>query len=159
MKHTRRTTTILLAEAAASLTACVKRDKVIRVEDDDPEMVAAIAKARSTLPEFWQVYDKRENGERNFALKVDVIDEHGAEHFWVTDLEREDGKVMGIINNDPNIVKNVEFGDRVEIAEAHISDWLYVSNGKLVGNEAVKPLFKSMDPAEAEQIKAMMAEP
>jgi uncharacterized protein YegJ (DUF2314 family) len=140
-------------------TACSKRDKVINIEEDDPEMVAAIKTARETLPHFWQVYEKPTRGETNFALKVKITDKQGTEHFWATDIERRDGKVTGTINNDPNIVKSVKLGDRMEIPEADISDWLYMRDDKMIGNQTVKPLFKQMPADEVRQLKAMMADP
>ena len=141
------------------LTACSRKDKVVNVEDDDPEMVAAIAEARKTLPQFWQVFEKRERGESKFALKVRITDKKGTEHFWASDIERRDGKMIGTINNDPNIVASVKLGDRIEIPEADISDWLYMRDGKMVGNRTLKPLFKSMPAAEVKQLKSIMAEP
>ncbi len=139
--------------------ACSKRDKVINVEEDDPEMVAAIKTARETLPHFWQICEKPARGETNFALKVKITDKRGTEHFWATDVVRRDGKILGTINNDPNIVNSVKLGDRVEIPEAEISDWLYMRDGKMIGNQTVKPLFKQMPPDEVKQLKAMMADP
>jgi uncharacterized protein YegJ (DUF2314 family) len=141
------------------LAACSKRDKVINVEGDDPEMVAAIAAARDTLPHFWQVYDKPARGETNFSLKVKITDKQGTEHFWATDIERRDGTILGTLNNDPNIVKSVKLGDRMEIPEADISDWLYMRDGKMIGDHTVKPLFKQMSADEVKQLKAMMADP
>ena len=122
-------------------------------------MTAAIAKARETLPQFWQVFDKRERGKGDFALKVRIADKKGAEHFWTTDVERRGGKAMGNINNDPNTVASVKLGDRIEIPEADITDWLYIRDGKMVGNRTLKPLFKQMPAAEVERLKKMMADP
>src|SRR5215470_2338000 len=82
------------------LSACSQRDKVVSVADDDPQMLAAIAKARETLPQFWAAFAKPERGERGFALKVKISDKHGTEHFWATDIENHDGKIKGAINND-----------------------------------------------------------
>jgi uncharacterized protein YegJ (DUF2314 family) len=132
---------------------------VVTVADDDPEMTAAISKARETLPQFWDVFAKREHEESDFALKVKITDPRGVEHFWTTDLERRDGKTIGTINNDPNIVKSVKLGDRIEIPEADITDWLYLRDDKMVGNHTVKPLFKQMPAAEVERLKKMMANP
>ena len=82
MKHTSKiTAAALVAILLSLLAACSKRDKVVNVEDDDPEMVAAIAKARSTLPQFWQVFDKPERGDSKFSLKVKITDKKGTEHF------------------------------------------------------------------------------
>jgi uncharacterized protein YegJ (DUF2314 family) len=66
---------------------------------------------------------------------------------------------MGTINNDPNIVASVKLGDRIEIPEGDISDWLYLRDGKMAGNEKLRPLLKKMPAAEAEKLKKMMANP
>ena len=97
------------------LTACSKRAQVVGIGDDDPEMAAAIAQARQTLPHFWQVFDKREHGESNFVLVVRITDNGRIEHFFTTDFERRDGKTMVTISNAPKIVASVKAGDQVEI--------------------------------------------
>lgn len=159
MKLTSRTALALVGSILTLLTACSKRDKVVRVADDDSEMTAAIAKARETLPQFWQVFEKRDRGESDFALKVRISDKKGTEHFWATNVERRNGKTMGTIDNDPNIVARVKLGDRIGIPEADISDWLYMRDGKMVGNRTLVPLFKQMPAAEVERLKKMMADP
>src|SRR5947199_4794407 len=108
---------LMIGMSLALLTACsTKRDKV-GVGDDDPEMVAAIAKARRTLPQFWQAFEKRDRGETNFSLKIKITDKTRIEHFWLTDIERQDGKVRVTINRAPKIVANVKVGERLEIPE------------------------------------------
>ncbi len=71
-------------------------------------MNAAIAKARASLPQFWEVFGNAGHGEKDFSLKVKITDKHGSEHFWLTDIERKDGQLHGIVNNDPDIVKDVK---------------------------------------------------
>jgi uncharacterized protein YegJ (DUF2314 family) len=126
---------------------------------DDAEMTVAIAKARSTLPQFWEVFDRRGRGESEFALKVRITDGSGTEHFWANDIGRTNGRTMGTINNDPNIVKRVKLGDRIEIPEADISDWMYLRDGQMVGNHTLKALFKKMPASEVESYKRKMTEP
>lgn len=159
MKRALNLALILASVIALSLTACSKRDKVISVEDDDAEMNAAIAKARETLPHFWQVFGKPERGESDFALKVKITDSHGTEHFWAIDIENQNGKIKGTINNDPNFVKAVKLGSRIEIPEADISDWMYMREEKMVGNYTLKPLFKQMPAGQVNQLKSIMADP
>jgi uncharacterized protein YegJ (DUF2314 family) len=74
-------------------------------------------------------------------------------------VERKDGKIFGTINNDPEIVHNVKIGDRILTPEDDISDWLYMQNGKMVGNYTLRVLFKQMSVSEAEKYKAMLADP
>jgi uncharacterized protein YegJ (DUF2314 family) len=105
-----------------------------------------------------QVFEKRERGESDFALKVKITNKKGTEHFGATDIERRDGKTMGTINSDPNIVASVTLGDRLEIPEADISDSLYMRDGKMVGT-TLKPLFKTRLAAEVAPLKKVMAGP
>lgn len=146
-----------------SLISCSRHqsndDITISVSNDDAEMNAAIAKARAALPDFWRVFEKRGQGETNFALKVRITDKEGVEHFWAVDIERKDGKIFGTINNDPDIVQNVKFGDRITVNDADISDWLYLRNGKMVGNYTLRVLFKQMPKSEVEKYKQMLADP
>ena len=159
MKRTAQIALLLVAVVVTLLTACSKRDKVVGIGDDDPEMAAAIAKARQTLPQFWQVFDKREHGESDFVLVVRITDKGRIEHFFTTGFERRDGKTMVAISNKPNIVASVKLGDRLEIPEADITDWRYMRDGKYVGNVTIKAQFKHMRAADVEQVKKMMADP
>src|SRR5205814_8014059 len=94
---------LLVGVLLTLLAACAKRDKVVGIGDDEPEMAAAIAKARQTLPQFWQVFDKREHGESNFVLVVRITDKGRIEHFHTTDFERRDGKTVVTINRDAKL--------------------------------------------------------
>ena len=159
MKRTAQIALLLVAVLVTLLTACSKRDKVVGIGDDNPEMAAAIAKAQAKLPQFWQVFDKREHGESNFVLVVRITDKGRIEHFQTTAFERRDGKTMVTISNAPKIVASVKLGDRIEIPEADITDWSYMRDGKYVGMITFKARFKHMRAADVEQARKMMADP
>ena len=150
---------IALVLAAVLPGGCSERDDVVAVASDDAEMNAAIAKARETLGEFWAVFEERSRGERDFGLKVGIGEGDVVEHIWTVDIERRDGKIMGTIENEPDTVRRVKRGDRIEIPEADISDWLYWRDGKMFGCHTLRPVFKHMSAAEVEEYKAIMAEP
>ena len=147
------------ATAANPLQSAGGDDKIIPVNKDDPEMVAAIAKARSTLPQFWQTFDHPGPDDSDFSLKVRITDKSGAEHFWVTHIERPGGLIFAVINNDADIVKSVKLGDRIPVPEANISDWMYMHGGKIVGNYTLRAEFKLMPPSEVAKYKEMLADP
>lgn len=136
-----------------------RSDGLVTIERDDAEMTAAIAKARASLPLFWEVFQRRERGESGFALKVRITDAYGTEHFWANDIVRTNGQTMGTISNDANIVKKVKFGDRIEIPEAEITDWTYILDGKMAGNYTLRALFKKMPAPEVEAYRRKLAEP
>ena len=182
MKHT-SSILLIIGASLALLTACAtKRDKGY-VADDDPEMVAAIAKARRTLPLFWQAYEqrdaraialletikelhlnwpadgKRDPGETQFSLKIRITDGEHLEHFWATEFLRQDGKVIVTINQAPKIVANVKLGDRLEIPEAEIQDWYYMRGGKMIGNQTIRPMLRLMPAKTAAEFKALLEDP
>jgi uncharacterized protein YegJ (DUF2314 family) len=141
---------------------CQKADKIISYDDDAPEMAAAIAKARHTLPQFWQRFEHHDADVNDFALKVricDKADEKIAEHFWLINLERKNGKIYGTINNDPETIHSVKLGQRMEIPEADITDWLYMRRGKMVGNVTLRVLFKNMPAEDVAKCKKMFETP
>ena len=158
MKRIAQITPFLIIVLSWLFTGCAHRDKGY-VEDTDPEMAAAIAKAQATLPQFWQVFDKRERGESNFVLVVRITDKGRIEHFHTTDFERRDGKTMVTISHVPKIVASVKSGDRIEIPTADITDWSYRRDGKYVGMATIKPRFKHMPADQVEAFKHVLTDP
>jgi uncharacterized protein YegJ (DUF2314 family) len=139
--------------------ACAAEDQVIHVPANDTEMSDAIDKARSTLPQFWARYAKPGPGERNFSLKVRVIDNDRIEHFWVSRIEHKGEMLYGTIDNEPKIVGTVKLGERISFKDDMISDWMFMRNGKLVGNETMRPLLKRMPKEQADRYRAMYETP
>ncbi len=136
-----------------------REDPVTEVQGHDAEMNAAIKMARSRLPEFWKTFEHPARGETDFALKLKIADPNGVEHFWVTPIQRKGGKIYGTISNEPVTVRSVKSGQRIEIPEAQIIDWLYMRNDKMVGNFTLRVLLKRTPEEEAAKYRAMLAEP
>ena len=122
-------------------------------------MTAAIAQARATLPQYWQLFEHPENGETNFSLKVKITDGTKIEHFWAVDIEQKDGAILGTIDNDPEVVKTVKMGDHIHIQEQDISDWGYVRNGKMFGKYTLRVILNRLPPQEAAKYRQMLADP
>ena len=59
----------------------------------------------------------------------------------------------------PRDAKTIRLGQRIEVADTQISDWLYMRSGKMVGNYTLRPLLKRMPPKDAERYRAMLADP
>jgi uncharacterized protein YegJ (DUF2314 family) len=148
--------TLVVGFAAASVFA---EDPVINVPSEDAAMNAAIAKARASLPAFWAAMTDPAPETEGYALKVEIRDGDQAEHFWTSDVQRQDGRITAVIANEPQIVGTVREGQRVEVPEADISDWMYMRKGKIVGNETLRVLLGYMPESEAAEWKAMLEEP
>jgi uncharacterized protein YegJ (DUF2314 family) len=150
---------VFMLIGASAHPAGAAEDRVVNVPANDAEMGAAIAKARKGLPQFWAKQAKPGIGESNFALKVQISDNGQVEHFWVNNIERKGSSLYGTVNNEPRLVGTVKLGQRISFKEDMISDWMYTRNGKMVGNETMRPLLKRMPKAQADQYRAMYETP
>lgn len=136
------------------------RSPIVDVRTTDPEMNAAIARARGTLPTFWASYDAPKPSETGHALKVRFSTRKGGEHIWIGEVKKQpDGSYSGLFANEPRDLAGKRAGDKVEFAEADISDWMFMRNGKIVGGETIKPTLKSLPKADADALRARMEKP
>lgn len=117
-------------------------DPVIAVDEDDPEMVAAIAEAKANVQQFIDALSNPTATQSDFAVKFPVTDGDQVEHMWLMPVRYENGKFRGVINNEPQMVTNVKLGDEVEVAPGEISDWMYFDNDDFVGGYSVKLLMQ-----------------
>ncbi len=146
---------ILSVGALCVLAGCEvgDRDRTIGVTENDADMNAAIAEARATLDEFVARMENPEPGDSDFAIKVAITDPNGTEHFWANNVEVVGPGFTATINNDPNIVRSVRLGQRVRARLDEVSDWMYTSNGRMVGNRTLRVLLTKMSPEEAAAVK------
>ena len=119
----KRTALALLALTLA-FTCCSDHsyDPVTEAEFDDKEMNAAIDKARSRVAEFIERLKNPRLTDESFSVKKMISDGEEVEHLWLTDVSYSDGLFIGIINEDPQSVRNVKFGQEVSVAETEILD-------------------------------------
>jgi len=130
-----------------------RRDEVVLVEKDDPDMAAAFRKARETLPEFLALARAQQSTATKLAVKIAIPDGDGNEYFWLTQFAPRGDKYTGRINNTPRAAKQVKFGQVIEFSEAEIVDWLYMEDGKMRGNFTACALLKREPPDQVEAMK------
>jgi uncharacterized protein YegJ (DUF2314 family) len=136
------------------------RSPVVDVRTTDPEMNAAIARARGSLATFWASYDAPKPSETGHSLKVHFSTRKGGEHIWIAEIKRlSNGSYSGRFANEPRDLPGRRAGEEAKFAEADISDWMFMRNGKIVVGETIKPLLKSMPKADADALRARMEQP
>ncbi len=128
-------------------------DRVIHVSENDPKMNAAIDKARASVDTFIAALQSPKPGQTGFNVKKKFEDGSKVEHIWLIQVTYDGTQFQGIVNNDPEMVKNVKFGQKVTVTPAEISDWMYLDNGKMVGGETVRVLLEGLSPAERDKFK------
>lgn len=137
--------------AFVALAGCGKKPNpvpVTQVADDDPAMTAAIEKARATVNTFLAAHKSPKAGQAGFSIKMPFVDGEHTEHMWLTPVTFDGKKFHGVVNNEPEKLKNVKIGDKASIEPAKISDWMFIENKKLVGGYTLRALRAAMPPAE-----------
>jgi uncharacterized protein YegJ (DUF2314 family) len=136
------------------------------VANEDAEVNAAHAKARQNIGQFWAALDRHDPGEKNFSLKVrfpvpaSVAKGDNGEHMWVLDVARAgNGSYSGRLDNVPRFLPSMHAGDRVTFSDNMISDWMFTRNGKIVGNESMRPLLARLPDDKAAKLRQMLETP
>jgi uncharacterized protein YegJ (DUF2314 family) len=138
--------------AVLLLAGCSKKpDTLVSEGYDEKEMDAAIARARRETDDFLKVLEA--GTADSFSVKVPITDDHGTEHFWITDITYKDGQFHGKIGNDPGIVKNVKLGQDWSVKREDISDWMYVRGERIHGGYTIDPLLSEVEKTEAEALR------
>lgn len=134
-----------------------KPDTLVESGYDEQEMEKAIARARSEVDNFIAELNKPTG--HSHAVKAPIEDGDVVEHFWIADVTFKDGVFHGKINNDPGLVKNVKIGQAWKVKKEGISDWMFMREDKMHGNYTMRPLLKTLPKEEAEQLRAILADP
>src|SRR4029453_3002699 len=145
----------LLALAVLPVSCDSKRDEnpVVLVPTDDPDMRAAIGRARDSLDGFLALAANPPANASDFKLKVMVRDGTNTEHFWVTPFRHDGDAFEGILTNEPKYVRSVKLGEAIKFSRTDVSDWGYIADGRQVGGFTVCVMFKRMLPEQADQYR------
>ncbi|MBD0724617.1 hypothetical protein B6A10_05445 [Flavobacterium sp. L1I52] len=122
---------------------------IYEVQSSDVEMNQAIENAKKTLDSFDIAFKNNSRVFTFFSLKKRFEENGNIEHIWIGNIQGfKDEKYKGVIDNLPEIIKNVKLGDTVEINKNEISDWMYLKNSKLHGGYTIRLLVKRMSKSE-----------
>jgi uncharacterized protein YegJ (DUF2314 family) len=138
--------------SAQTISEKAQHDEIVNVAKDDPYMVAAMRKARSTLTAFLAIAKAPPPKAEGFSVKVAVRDNRRVEYFWIKPFENRDGQFSGRLDNRPRTVSNVAFGQTITFAESEIVDWMYFDDGKMQGSYTTCAILKRQPRAEADAL-------
>ena len=132
----------------------VGRDQTFWLPKGDPDLAAAMRKARETLPQFLALARNPPASASNFAVKVGVRgkDKDVVEYFWVGNFVEKDGQFSGRIDNDPDTVNTVKLGDTISFGQGEIVDWIYLDGRRLKGNYTLCVLLRRSPAEEAQAV-------
>lgn len=128
------------------------RPDVHGVDPDDPEMNAAMARARSTVDGFVRRLPGMRFEGAFFTIKVPLTENGETEHVWINEPEFDGERFTGYIASVPVSLASWSYGDRVTVALDGISDWVAVANGTLYGGFTLHVLRPRMTPEEQQAL-------
>ena len=145
---------------------------VMKVPAGDLAMDAAFAKAAASLDDFFAVWRNPPAGAKGFSVKIGLIDtpnppgyaivqprEEGSgkiEWFWTRDLRTDGAGFAAEIDNDPEWLEHVQRGWTIHFARQDIGDWMYLQNGKIIGNATACPALAHASADERRQMKELV---
>ena len=118
------------------------------VQAQDAEMNRAMTKARETIGDFLKRLDHPPASQTYLSLKVRLEEDDVVEHIWLNTVSHSNGWFAGIVGNDPVDLKKIKLGDRVSVHLDHVSDWMAVDGGHLIGGYTLRVLRDRMTPDE-----------
>lgn len=121
---------------------------VYGIKSDDPEMQAAIEKARDLFPHFDSVFSSGKANKDKTGIRVKYYDDDQVEYMWVGDLFKVDGQYWGVLLDSPRVVKGLKRGDTVAIQSSDISDWIYAIDSIHYGGYTQKVILNRLSPAQ-----------
>lgn len=141
--------------ADQSVTQEAAADTIISVRADDPAMLNAFAKARSTLDDFLQRAASHDSSMSDASVKVKIADGDEVEYFWIMPFHASGARYSGVISNDPERVTNVRSGQEISFSVADIYDWTYFDRRRkrTLGNFTACALLTHETPVAAEEFK------
>lgn len=150
---------LALLSSIVNLSGTVARaeDDVVSVPSGDTQMNAAIEKARSGLDGFWNKFANPAANEETFTIKLKLSDGEHDEHFWCDQIQGTKDSATCAIANDPEFVKTVHYGQRIEVDAKLITDWFYVKNGKIMGGQTIRVLLPRLPADQAADLRARLS--
>jgi uncharacterized protein YegJ (DUF2314 family) len=142
-----------MCPAAQQLQPHASRPDVVGVPEGDPEMAAAVARARAELPDFYRRLANPGPDERDFAVKFNLGGT--GEMIWAGSLQRENGRLSGALSNVP-IHPDYRQGQRLDISESAIIDWGFVRGARMEGNHTTRVIIDRMPPEQAAEYRAAL---
>jgi uncharacterized protein YegJ (DUF2314 family) len=118
------------------------------VSDDDKQMDRAVESAQRTLGFFMAALKAKKDGDTVFEIEKAFTDSDKVEHLWIKRVSYDGKNFHGQIDNQPNEVKNVHDGERVTVAPAEVTDWMFLKDGKLIGGYSTRVLYSRLSPED-----------
>jgi uncharacterized protein YegJ (DUF2314 family) len=144
----------LILSLCVVMFACAPRSATISTPTSsgtDPELDAAITKARDSLNTFVDKIATPHADRTIVAIKVRFYPaDNLPQDIWIDGVTYADGVFHGDMGDDiPSL--RLKFGQKITVDEKDILDWMIVQDGKLIGGYTIRLAMQRMSPEERER--------
>lgn len=96
------------------------------ISSRDPKIAVFKQMAQDELGYLINFMSEHESDEKLFRYAVKARFEEGdaAEHMWVQVSDFKDGNFIGRLANEPSTIKQLKYGDNVNIIQDDVEDWI-----------------------------------
>ena len=129
-------------------------DNLYSTDKGDKLMNQAMEIARKRFSKFDSAFESGKYDKDKFSIKVKFPYSNGNEYIWLTDISRVGGHYWGVVSETPREAKQVKLGDRPEINDNDVVDWLYGKDSILHGGFTLRLIYSRMSKEERDEEKA-----
>ncbi len=122
----------------------------------DTELRTATNQGRASIRTFLDAFTRPTANQGSFRVKIAFVRENTIEHFWLGHLDLSGTNPTGVIVSTAQ-QRDPKFDQRVEFNPSHLSDWMYIEDGKLVGGFTTRILHRRMTAGEKPKLDAELA--
>jgi uncharacterized protein YegJ (DUF2314 family) len=138
-------------EAKAAIDS---EDNVVAVKTDDQVMAEAVAKARETLPRFYELMKAKTLGD--YTVKYPLEEGGFTENIWVLLTDVTDDEFVGLLSNEPVQIESKKMGDQVRFAKADVKDWMIKNDKEIYGGYTMRVLLDKLPEDQSAALKTML---
>ena len=111
------------------------------LRNDDPELDAAVARARGSLDTFLQRLAHPQKGEVFSVEAAFPTPDGGHEHLWIGDVTFKRNAFTGTLTSKVAKVPSLSYGQTVTVKRDEVTDWMILRAGRSEGGFTVKVLL------------------
>lgn len=142
---------VIYGYAQAYKTEREGQPDIYSTSENDKEINEAQKTAHATLGKFEEALKSNNPNFKSFCLKVKFETAAGSEHIWINNIILVGENYYGIVNNVPESITEIKFGQRIKIEKSNISDWMYVDGNNLIGGYTIRVLRNRMSKKEKKE--------
>jgi uncharacterized protein YegJ (DUF2314 family) len=145
-----------IPEAAPGMSEDAPRpikENIVAYRVGDVSIENARQMAVETLPRFHELIAA--DMPATYTVKFPLTQNGATEHIWMQLDGYRNGRFVGRLANEPVNGRRYRMGDRMEVADAEVEDWMVNTGSQMYGGYTVRAMLKDMPQDQADKLRTM----